>query len=226
MSGLTKCGACNVRFTAEDVPKFDQSHIVTKCYHIFHKACLKDWAKEKESCPNCREEVYEHATGIYFSHYWNIFLIALEKDPEIVLETLRKSNHQNGKCTTCMEEYPATSLLIVNDCLVHKDCACAKDSTPLLLEDVVKVVEKVVEKYPELKKSLRPPSRLRTFHYKHPWVFWIVATELVSMGALMLNRYKFEGQNWALSAIGAPAYLTLVLAHQVGLLFFTVLNNK
>lgn len=32
---------------------------VTKCEHVFHKACLKTWLKGSTTCPNCREALKE-----------------------------------------------------------------------------------------------------------------------------------------------------------------------
>ena len=28
-----------------------------ECFHIFHNACIRDWTKSSELCPECRREI-------------------------------------------------------------------------------------------------------------------------------------------------------------------------
>ena len=40
-----------------DVFQRDQDAAVTKCKHIYHRACLKKWMETHDSCPICRHDV-------------------------------------------------------------------------------------------------------------------------------------------------------------------------
>lgn len=49
---LVECSICMVKYS-----EGDKSIVKTKCGHIFHKACLKNWLEHfKGNCPLCREE--------------------------------------------------------------------------------------------------------------------------------------------------------------------------
>ena len=47
----TECSICYGDFTDEDRQKIS---LLSKCGHISHNDCLKEWFKESRTCPNCR----------------------------------------------------------------------------------------------------------------------------------------------------------------------------
>ena len=51
------CGICLEEFNKEkDSPKTAKNFVILVCGHNFHKNCLEEWFKKKNSCPYCKQE--------------------------------------------------------------------------------------------------------------------------------------------------------------------------
>ncbi len=228
---LTHCGVCSQAFTKQDFPKLSDSLVFTVCFHIFHKTCLGGWVNTSEkNCPICRSTIYRHQGGKDYSVYINCFLKALKKDPDIVLNVIENSEHNNQKCIAyCQEKLPFIPLLYDDrkKQFVHPKCSSSKSMPKLLMQDLADIVKKRVEKYPDLQKQFTPtpPTFYQRFTTDYPLLSRIMLIGSISMSALVLNKHTFSGGNWLLSAIGLPAYLTLIAAQQVGFSIIALLNN-
>jgi len=49
---LNECPICIEKY------KKHEKIIILKCDHNFHEKCIKEWLNKKNSCPNCRENIY------------------------------------------------------------------------------------------------------------------------------------------------------------------------
>ncbi|MEI8300328.1 MAG: RING finger domain-containing protein [Chlamydiota bacterium] len=57
-----------------------ESLAVTKCEHVFHKACLKTWLQESTTCPLCREVLKEESKPL------NIYFGPIDMSIEVVFQ--------------------------------------------------------------------------------------------------------------------------------------------
>jgi len=49
---LNECSICIEKY------KKHEKIIILECDHNFHEKCIKEWLNNKNSCPNCRENIY------------------------------------------------------------------------------------------------------------------------------------------------------------------------
>jgi hypothetical protein len=235
---LTQCGGCTKPFVASDFHVKDDALVITiPCYHIFHIKCLRPWVNDvTKPCPNCNEKLYCHQVGKNGEQIAKVFLKAVKSHSPLVIETLNASDHQTGICTVqCQNEIPFVSVKWDQEKgqLFHEAC-CASKLPKLTLKDLGDVTQKVAEKDDSIKTAFTRTSlsslqighrNLRIMRKEHPYLFATIAIELISIAALVLNRYKFEGENWPLYALSVPALITLTAAHQVAIAVIAVLNT-
>jgi hypothetical protein len=48
---LNECSICLENYKKDDMI------IILSCDHNFHESCLKEWSKNNNSCPHCRENI-------------------------------------------------------------------------------------------------------------------------------------------------------------------------
>ena len=48
---LNECSICLENYKKDDMI------IILACNHNFHESCLKEWSKNNNSCPHCRENI-------------------------------------------------------------------------------------------------------------------------------------------------------------------------
>ena len=48
---LNECSICLETYLKDD------KICILQCEHTFHEKCIKEWLKNNESCPNCRENI-------------------------------------------------------------------------------------------------------------------------------------------------------------------------
>ncbi len=235
---LTQCGGCTKPFIASDFHVKDDALVITiPCYHIFHIKCLQPWVNDViKPCPNCNEKLYCHQVGKKGEQIAKVFLKSINKYPEVVKKTLNKSDHQTGICTVeCQNEIPFVSVKYDPETgqLYHEAC-CASKHPKLTLKDMGDITQKVAEEDDSIKTAFTRTSlsslqighrNLRIMKNAHPYLFTAIAIELISIAALVLNRSKFEGENWPLYALSIPALITLTAAHQVAIVVIAVLNT-
>lgn len=196
--------------------------------HIFSHAYLSEWVDQAEKpCPNCRMPLVKDQAGKSYLQLLTVFLGALQTDPDTVKCALDSNPSQNDCCTLTLVKFPMIPLRYNRDTqtLYHDKCS---DTPELQLEDLARVVKAVIQKRPELKAAFTPtpPSLFRRFRLNYPLLFKAVVVLTISLAALTLNRYQFNGQNLPLSVLGFPAYLTLIAAHQAALAVIFILNSQ
>ncbi len=197
--------------------------------HVFDKKCLSSWVNQsKENCPSCRAPIYKHQLGKTVTQLLDIFLTALKEDKEIVSTTLLASEHENDECAVCCNDLAIIPLRFDPETqrLYHDQCGL--NNPQLYIRDLAKIASKVINKYPHLKAKYTPIPL--TFVEKliqdYPLTARVVVLSAISIGAFVLNRNKFGGDNWPLFILGFPVYVTLVGVHQIGLLWITLRNLR
>jgi len=51
---MNECSICIEKF------KVDDTVTKTTCLHVFHTTCIFNWAKIKDECPICRQDMWDH----------------------------------------------------------------------------------------------------------------------------------------------------------------------
>lgn len=156
-----------------------------------------------------------------------IFLDALtvEDDRIIALSILTPAQDTNDECSVCLEDFPI--IRYKDGSLYHAQCS-SDDLQHIYMKQLASGASAIVNKHPSLKKQFTPtpPTLLQRIMFDHPLLFRVVVIGSISMAALILNRHRYGGESWILFGLGFPAYLTLVVAHQVGQVVIALLNSQ
>jgi hypothetical protein len=199
-SSLHNCGGCQSPLTKHDFPQ-DPSIVFTCCVtqevtaHVFHKNCVSQWALQpKETCPLCRAPLYSHQLGKTTKQLLTIFLEALQKDPETIIQALQSSNPVADECSVCSEDFPFISLRYNPDTqrFYHPLC-CSNTHPQLSMQNFAKVIAAVVNRYPHLREKFTPaPLNLwQSFQLDYPQVSQALAPIgiVAACALLMFTQY-------------------------------------
>lgn len=227
---------------------------MTPCYHIFHIKCFHEFIFKHThmKCPlNCEQVIWFNELGKTADQITQFVFDHLRKHENEIIDTLAESDLQNCVCAICQNGHVCKEKCV--DCdtkaslpvvpirwdadkkqLVHANDTCGAGLENLKIEDLIKIIKAVHAVNEKVKKELTqtPPTyfELARWHYRevkreHPYFLKFIGIELISIAALVLNRYKFEGENWPLYALSIPALITLTAAHQVAIAVIAVLNT-
>lgn len=252
MTTLAHCGTCHQHFVPIDFPElpvplktprapstwdtiyeriFGKTETPTfvfrfPCGDIFHYHCLGEHMDAAEKpCPNCRDPIPKTRVGKQYSQLIEVFLKALKHDPTIVTSQLQNPTKETGICTICRDPHPFVPLRFDGKQFHHEKCS---RDTPVKLEDLVKIVQKVVKEHHYLKKWFTPSSLSFNEYYRltYPRLYKAAAILLVSTTALVINRLHFNGQNTLLSIAGFPGYLALLAVQHTTYALAMILNSQ
>jgi hypothetical protein len=256
MATLTQCGKCSEPFhlsqfpeplatpmTPREIPWYTQLNdkinqlifgkpekpslvFVFPCGHIYYYQWLDSWINEPEKpCPNCNGLIAKDQVGKSYAQLMEIFLTALEKDPEIVREVLQDPTNFNSRCSLSQETFPMVQIRFDGKNLFHE--GCSKEPS-MKLDDLVRIVKKVVEKHNHIKPWFTPTrlSAYRRFKLAYPLLHKTVVVLSISGSLLALNRYMYNGQNRFLSVLGYPGYLSLLALQYTTLAIAFILNSQ
>ncbi|MBP7074203.1 MAG: E3 ubiquitin protein ligase [Rhabdochlamydiaceae bacterium] len=189
LTPLQFCGKCLFPFNQEDIQIIGNEHslLVTPCYHIFHQNCLGRWITQAQgTCPLCRSVIYQHQAGKEPSVFMRIFFEALQIDSDIVHEVFESSDLTNNECSAdCLDELPLIALRYDSEKKLFFHANCASVDTPLVpLQELAKVVSKVVERHPHLPPKFipTPPAEIQRLRIDYPHLY----TAAITIGMISL----------------------------------------
>jgi hypothetical protein len=226
---LANCGKCcrplddTLVFTA---CKNDRGEIV---FHIFHnsKDCIADWFKRSVvTCPLCNRELYYNQVGKSLNQLLKIFLNALGVPDDNSIISRPPTVTENDECSVCLDTFP---IIRFKDGIFYHD-ACSPQGAQQLpyIRDFANKISIIVNKHPNLKQQFTPtpPTMLDRIRFEYPLAAKVVVIGIFSLSMVLLNHYKYGGESWILFGLGLPAYLTLIVTRQVGLMTIALLNSR
>jgi hypothetical protein len=232
---ITQCLHCNG-------PVFDNL-IVTKCEHIFHKTCLEDWFKHKQTCP-FDQRVISLIDCTLFQISFSIDSAVDEKFvTSTLLETL-KIQAENA-CAICHEEF-AVYFIQENKGFTHTKCWDEQhpnetSSHPSLYPQQIATVErKWLESgrpsklpspaaLPALPSSAMGPAqspRKPSKPISTPLLALLAITPIVSIWAFLMNTRVYKNSNPFLFVLSIPALITLKILSFVSFLFKRIFTER
>lgn len=137
---ITQCLHC-------DKPVFDDNIIVTKCCHVFDKACLEGWLQRKKTCP-LDQDTISLPECQPLQNYLQPFSEYYAEDETFVTSALsQKKDEVEQVCSICIKEFSAVYFIRESRCFMHQACwielyPTEKSAHPSLYPQQIATVER------------------------------------------------------------------------------------
>jgi hypothetical protein len=147
-----------------DKPVFDDNIIVTKCCHVFDRACLEGWFQRKQTCP-LDQDTISLPICQPLQNYLQPFSEYYAEDKPFVISTLPKSMEDQVEkvCSICTEdEFAAVYFMGESKRFMHEACwinwiKLHPNETPSLTNLYPQQIATVERKWVESKKPSKLP---------------------------------------------------------------------
>lgn len=237
---VPQCSDCNKTVFREKTdsgqPGGDLILVVTKCGHVFDKACLETWLQKNNICPIDNQPItfpecqpIENILGVFGALYKQHSTFVLR----CLQETLKDDPDQ--MCAICHKEFLPIFLISDHE-LMHQECWNQKnpraETHPISLvpQQIATISQKGIQTYPELANMLPalPSDSLAGLPGpsdpgKHPadsprkpsrsispaLIVTLAVAPIISLWAYAMNTRIYRNQNPLLFVLSIPVILVV-----------------